>query len=74
MCAIESEMRRYSDGSRNAMLGVKGIWEAHGPLRENSRGKLQNVVRNSSGEENDIRSNDSTISQMNGQKLLPGAP
>lgn len=47
MCAIESEMRRYSDGSRNAMLGVKGIWEAHGPLRENSRGKLQNVVRNS---------------------------
>ena len=40
-------MRRYSDGSRNAMLGVKGIWEAHGPLRENSRGKLQNVVRNS---------------------------
>ena len=29
------------------MLGVKGIWEAHGPLRENSRGKLQNVVRNS---------------------------
>ena len=32
------------------MLGVKGIWEAHGPLRENSRGKLQSVVRNSKAE------------------------